>query len=120
MGAVIPPNSMQEGTFKYNIIYNSTDLDVLPVPENGMKKFYAFFSKNYIVPKAREEFRGRCFIIFVIEKDGSLSNFNIVKNSPKEIGEEAIRVLKTSPNWIPGKLKDRIVRSSYVLPITIK
>jgi hypothetical protein len=56
----------------------------------------------------------------VIEKDGSLSNFNIVKNTPKEIGEEAIRVLKTTPNWVPGKLKDKIVRSTYVLPITIK
>ncbi|MBF4514827.1 energy transducer TonB [Flavobacterium sp. ANB] len=120
MGMPALPNSIEAGSFQYNIIYNSTDLDVLPVPENGMKKFLEFFKKNYVVPKTTEEFKERCFVIFVIEEDGSLSNFNIVKNTPKEIGEEAIRVLKTAQNWIPGKLKGRIVRSSYILPITIK
>lgn len=120
MGMIIPPNSMEEGTFQYNIIYNSTDLDVLPVPENGMKKLYDFFTKNYVAPKKTETFKGKISILFVVEEDGSLSNFNIVENTPKEIGEEAIRVLKTTSNWIPGKLKNRIVRSSYILPITIK
>ena len=120
VGALLPPNPIETGNFRYDIIYHSTDLDVSPVPENGMKKFNAFFTQNYVTPKTAEEFRGRGFIIFVIEKDGSLSNFNIVKNTPKEIGEEAIRVLKIAPNWIPGKLKNRIVRSTYVLPIRIK
>ncbi|MCD0468335.1 energy transducer TonB [Flavobacterium sp. JAS] len=120
MGMLIAPNSFETGTFQYNIIYNSNDLDVLPVPENGMKKFYDFFSKNYVAPNKTEKFQGKLNIIFVVEEDGSLSNFNVPKNTPIEIGEEAIRVLKTAPNWIPGKLKNRIVRSSYILPITIK
>lgn len=111
---------MNEKPLSYDIIYNSTDLDVLPVPEKGMENFLAFFTKNYNTSKTDKEFKGKCSIIFVIEKDGSLSNFNIAKNTPKEIGEEAIRVLKTAPNWIPGKLKNKIVRSTYVLPITIK
>ncbi|WP_394773654.1 energy transducer TonB [Flavobacterium sp.] len=119
-GMLLPANAIETGSFNYNIIYNSNDLDVLPVPENGMKNFYKFFSKNYVAPNKTEKFQGKIFILFVIEKDGSLSNFNIVKNTPKEIGEEAIRVLKMSPNWIPGKLNNRIVRSSYDLPITIK
>jgi hypothetical protein len=111
---------MHEEPLSYDIIYNSTDLDILPVPEKGMENFLDFFTKNYIIPKTEKGFKGKYSIIFVIEKDGSLSNFNIVKNTPKEIGEEAIRVLKTTPNWVPGKLKDKIVRSTYVLPITIK
>ncbi|SNR67139.1 energy transducer TonB [Flavobacterium sp. ov086] len=120
MGSPIAPNSFETGTFQYNIIYNSNDLDVSPVPENGMKKFYTFFSKNYVAPSKTEKFQEKLNIIFVVEKDGSLSNFNVPKNTPIEIEEEAIRVLKTAPNWIPGKLKNRIVRSSYILPITIK
>lgn len=120
IGIVLPARSIETGSFNYNIIYNSTDLDVLPVPENGMENFLAFFTKNYNAPKIEKGFKDKCSIIFVIEKDGSLSNFNIVKNTPKEIGEEAIRVLKTAPNWIPGKLKNKIVRSTYVLPIIIK
>ncbi|WP_431245075.1 energy transducer TonB [Flavobacterium sp. P21] len=59
-------------------------------------------------------------VIFVVEEDGSLSNFNIAKNTPKEIGKEVIRVLKTASNWIPGKLNGKTVRSSYILPFTIK
>ena len=120
VGMLLPVDPIETGSFNYNIIYNSTDLDVLPVPENGMENFLAFFTKNYNAPKIDKGFNGKSSIIFVIEKDGSLSNFNIIKNTPKEIGEEAIRVLKTAPNWIPGKLKNKIVRSTYVLPITIK
>ncbi|WP_316635457.1 hypothetical protein [uncultured Flavobacterium sp.] len=119
-GKVIPANLIETGSFKYHIIYNSTDLDVLPVPESGMKKFLEFFKQNYVIPKTTEEFKGRGFVVFVVEQDGTLSNFNIFKNTSKEIGEEAIRVLKTAPNWIPGKLNGKIVRSSYILPITIK
>jgi hypothetical protein len=117
-GIVVAPNYTEEENIKYNIIYNSTDLDVVPVPENGMKKFLDFFSKNYITPKTAQEFRGRAFIIFVIEQDGSLSNFHI-ENTPKEIEEEAIRVLKKAPNWIPGKLNNHVVRSSYTLSIQL-
>ena len=115
-GAIV----MDTEPLSYDIIYKSSDLDVPPVPENGMKNFFAFFKQNYVIPKTAEKIEGKCFIVFVIEKDGSLSNFNSFKNTPKEIGEEAIRVLKTTSNWIPGKLKNRIVRSSYVLPIPIK
>ncbi|MBF4484694.1 energy transducer TonB [Flavobacterium sp. CSZ] len=120
VGMLLPVNPIETGSFNYDIIYNSTDLDILPVPEKGMENFLDFFTKNYIIPKTEKGFKGKYSIIFVIEKDGSLSNFNITKNTPKEIGEEAIRVLKTTPNWVPGKLKDKIVRSTYVLPITIK
>ncbi|WP_281235457.1 energy transducer TonB [Flavobacterium gelatinilyticum] len=120
MGAIVPPDAFQEGNFKYHIIYNQTDLDVLPVSKNGMEKFYDFFNKNYTAPNKTEKFKGKISILFVVEEDGRLSNFNIVNDTPKEIGEEAIRVLKTAPNWIPGKLKNRVVRSSYTLPIIIQ
>ncbi|MDA6072181.1 energy transducer TonB [Flavobacterium sp. AC] len=120
IGVLLPANAIETGSFKYNIIYNSTDLDVLPVPENGMKKFYDFFSKNYIAPNKPEKFQEKLNILFVVEEDGSLSNFNIPKNTPIKIGEEAIRVLRKAPNWIPGKLKNKVVRSTYVLPITVK
>ncbi|KAF2507944.1 hypothetical protein EYY60_18525 [Flavobacterium zhairuonense] len=120
MGALIPPGFSEEGNFNYHIIHQSTDLDVLPTPEIGMKKFHDFFNKNYVAPKQTEKFNGEISVIFVVEEDGSLSNFNITKNTPKEIGKEVIRVLKTASNWIPGKLNGKTVRSSYILPFTIK
>ncbi|WP_029271865.1 energy transducer TonB [Flavobacterium sp. KJJ] len=115
VGALLIPNSIEQGTFKYDIIHSSKDLDVSPVPENGMKKFYAYFYKNYPVSTKTDKFQGK--IVFVVEKDGSLSNFNIVENTGTGNGEEAIKVLKTAPKWIPGKHNSHIVRSSYILPI---
>ena len=114
MGVVIPPDFSQAGNFKYHIIYNQTDLDVLPVPENGVKQFYKFFNKNYTAST-----KEKIAVLFVVEEDGSLSNFNIIKNTSKEIGNEAIRVLKMGPKWVPGKLKNRSVRSSYTLSISL-
>lgn len=119
-GLILPPRLDERGRFQYHTVYSSADLDVLPVPENGIEKFYDFFNKEYAAQNKTEKFRGEISILFVIEEDGSLSNFNIVKNTPKDIGEKAIKVLKKAPNWIPGKLNGRIVRSSYTLPITIK
>ncbi|KFF18436.1 energy transducer TonB [Flavobacterium hydatis] len=107
-GMVIPESI----PFEYNIVYNSGDLDILPVPKNGMKEFYKFINKSYIASNQE-----KISILFVIEKDGSLSNFNIIKNNSKGNGEEIIKILKTAPKWIPGKLNNRIVRSTYTLPI---
>ncbi|WP_431243925.1 hypothetical protein ACQ9BO_05510 [Flavobacterium sp. P21] len=45
MGALILPGFSEEGSFNYHIIYQSTDLDILPTPEIGMKKFHDFFKK---------------------------------------------------------------------------
>lgn len=119
MGMVLPPNLAKKGTFNYQIVYNSTDLDVLPMPEIGMKKFYDFFSKNYIHPNNTKAFKGTISILFVVEKDGSLTNFNIIKNTPKEMGDEAIRILKIGPKWTPGKLNNHVVRTTYMLPISV-
>lgn len=99
----------------YGIIYNSNDLDIAAVPKNGLKKFNSNFSKNLITAK-----QGEISVLFVIEGDGSLSNFKILENTTSASEKDIIGILKTAPNWIPGKLKNRIVRSSYILPITIK
>lgn len=101
----------------YAIIYNSSDLDILPVPKNGMKKFQKFFIKNYTAPSKTKIDPDKTTVVFVIEKDGSLTNFNIIKNTSIENGKEAIRVLEKGPKWLPGKFKNKIVRSTYTLSI---
>ena len=57
MGIPIPPNSIETGSFKYHIIHNSTDLDILPVPESGMKKFYDFLLKIMSPQTKQKSFR---------------------------------------------------------------
>lgn len=109
-----------EKPIDYEAIFKPEDLDVLPSPEYGFEKFYAYFHNNYIDAAKIEDHEGRVFISFVVEKDGSLSNFEVVRNTFNANEEEVIRILKTGPKWIPGKANNQIVRSTYNLPITFK
>ncbi|MDI1304351.1 MAG: M56 family metallopeptidase [bacterium] len=85
----------------------------------GMNEFYKFMGANYKIPTELKG-NGRVYIKFMVEKDGSLSEFEILRDIGFGTGEEAIRVLKLSPKWIPGKDKDKPVRVQYSLPITLQ
>jgi hypothetical protein len=56
----------------------------------------------------------------MVEKDGSLSEFEILKDIGFGTADEVIRVLKLSPKWTPGKEKNEIVRVKYSLPIQVE
>ncbi|AWK04158.1 hypothetical protein HYN56_07900 [Flavobacterium crocinum] len=100
---------------QYGIIYNSSDLDVASLPKNGIKKFKSNFSRKLITAK-----QGEISLLFVIEGDGSLSNFNILKNTTSASEKDILGVLEKTPKWIPGKRKNRIVRSTYAVQIPFK
>ena len=63
---------------------------------------------------------GKVYITFVIEKDGSITEIRNIRDFGYGSGEEAIRVMKLSPKWIPGKLNNDNVRVMYSLPITVQ
>jgi len=117
MGAIIAPIAIENDRlhFKYSIIYNAVDLDILAAPKNGMKKLYSYFAKNYTASK-----EGEMSVLFVVERDGTLSNFRVTKNKSAENEAEVIKVLESGPKWIPGKINNRFVRSTFILPITFK
>ena len=58
-------------------------------------------------------------VSFVVEKDGTLGDFKIVKDLGYGTGEAAVSVLKTAQAWRPGVQNGRNVRVSYTLPITL-
>ena len=61
---------------------------------------------------------GKVFIEFVVNVDGTLSDFVPVKGIGAGCDQEAIRVLQTSPiSWIPGKQKSVSVKQRMVIPI---
>jgi hypothetical protein len=86
-----------------------------------MAEFYKFVGKNYTMSPEmiKEKVKGRVYVTFIIEKDGSLTDYRIIREIGYGTGEEAIRVLKLSPKWIPGKFNDVAVKTMYSLPITI-
>ena len=118
----------------------------------GQAALMQFLAQNIRYPKIAAEngVQGRVLVQFVVEKDGSLSNFAVVKKSgdtitknaqsgitvnalgsateeskvPQEafdaLNAEAVRVLREMPKWIPAKQRGQEVRMRYTLPITFR
>lgn len=63
---------------------------------------------------------GRVLLMFVVEKDGTLTNIQVLQTPDSSLSDEAIRVLKTSPKWTPGKQRNQSVRVKYTLPIDFR
>ena len=63
---------------------------------------------------------GRVVLSFVIEKDGRLTNIQVLMTPDRSLSEEAIRVLNKSPKWSPGKQRNQVVRIKYTLPVDFR
>ena len=60
---------------------------------------------------------GRVVLSFVVEKDGSVTNIQVLQSPDRSLGEEAARVLATSPKWTPCQQSSQTVRVKYTLPV---
>lgn len=98
--------------------FNSNDVDTKPEFKGGMEKFYKYMAKNFKVPE-EEGIKGKIIVEFIIEKDGSISNFNVIQDIGYGSLEEVTRFFKKCPNWQPGTKDSQVVRTKYTLPITI-
>ncbi|MBQ5836295.1 MAG: energy transducer TonB [Alistipes sp.] len=83
--------------------------------------------RNWVQSKVRfpqiaqeNNISGRVLLMFVIERDGSLTNIQVLQTPDSSLSDEAIRVLKTSPKWTPGKQRNQSVRVKYTLPIDFR
>lgn len=85
----------------------------------GQDGFRKYISQNLKYPTVAAEngISGRVFIKFVVEPDGSVSNVSIVRGVDPALNNEAIRVVRSSPKWIPGKQRGKPVRVSFTFPI---
>ncbi len=102
------------------IVYQSTGIDKKPECPGGVEKFYKYISENYKLPTDKEFTGGKVITSFIVEKNGSLTNIKIIRDLGFGTGAEAVRVLKTSPAWIPGEIKGLKVRVQYYLPLVLK
>src|SRR5690606_37763367 len=102
-----------------NSVHLMAGIEVKPEFPGGLEKFYKYVANNYRTPD-EEGLKGRVFVTFVVEKDGSLTDIKVVRDIGYGTGKEAIRVLKNSPKWIPGEQNGKKVRVLYSLPINIQ
>lgn len=91
-------------------------------PNGGMAGLMSFISKNLKYPTICQEsgVQGKVIVLFVVEKDGSTTDFRIVRSVDKYLDKEALRVLSSMPKWIPGKQKGVPVRVKYTVPINFR
>jgi len=97
-----------------------TTVEQNPEFPGGIKEMYSFIGKNLKYPSAaqRANVSGKVFAKFVVEKDGSLGDVQILKGIGFGCDEEAQRVLKSMPKWNPGKQNGRSVRVFFTMPIS--
>ncbi|SER11928.1 M56 family metallopeptidase [Pedobacter rhizosphaerae] len=105
----------QKGEGSNEQVFDFVSIDKQPEFPGGVRKFYEYLGASIRYPKKAKEdnVQGKVFLSFVVEKDGKLSDIRIIRGLSKELDEEAIRVLESSPNWNPGIVKGEPIRSRY-------
>lgn len=85
----------------------------------GMEAFAQYLQANLKYPPAavKANVSGKVYVQFVVNQDGSTSNFDILKSVGFGLDEEAIRVLKSVPKWEAGEHQGRKVNSRFTVPI---
>lgn len=88
----------------------------------GWAAFYEFVGKKmkYPAKSKRMGIEGKLYVQFVIEKDGSLTAFEVVRGLASDCDAEAIRVLDMVPNFEPARHNGKKVRQRMILPIHFK
>ena len=129
VASIINPNGVVRGAIEHVLgipedttIYDFDGVEVKPSYPGDMDAFWTFLMRNLHYPESAEadSVQGRVIIQFVVEKDGSLSNFEIVQTPDDRLTEEALRVLHLMPRWQPAQNKGRTVRCRYSMPILFR
>jgi protein TonB len=93
--------------------------EIMPQFPGGVPALYRYLKNHVQYPVSAKEmgYQGTVYLSFVVEKDGSISNVVILRSVGGGCDEEAIRVVKSMPDWSPGTQMGRPVRVIYNLPI---
>lgn len=85
----------------------------------GMAKFTIWVNQNLEYPQIAIEnnIQGRVMVRFTIEKDGSLTNIQVLSSPNSSLSEAVVRVLQRSPKWEPGFHRGRPVRMDLNIPV---
>lgn len=99
-----------------------THVEQMPKFPGGDAELYKFINNNLNYPAMAIEnnVQGRVVVQFVVTKDGSIGNVKVVRSVDRDLDNEAIRVCKKLPKFIPGKQNGQPVNVWYTLPVTFK
>jgi protein TonB len=97
-------------------------VEQMPTYPGGDNEFLKWLSNNIVYPTIASEqnIQGRVSIRFVVRPDGSVEDVQVVKSLEPSCDREAVRAVKKSPKWIPGKQNGNAVSVYYTVPVVFK
>lgn len=101
-------------------VYNV--MESYPEFPGGMRALMEYLKKNLRYPKScqQQKIQGRVIVQFMVEKDGSITEVQVLKSVHPEIDKEAVRCVNAMPKWKPGIQRDEPVRVRFTLPLTFR
>ena len=99
-----------------------TVVEEQPTYPGGDEARIKFLQDNMKYPEEAKELgvQGKVFVTFVVEVDGSITDVRVLRGIGSGCDDEAIRVVKSMPKWVPGKQRGVPVRVQFNLPINFK
>lgn len=99
-----------------------TTVEQNPEFPGGQAAMYRYIGDNMKYPSAaqRANVSGKVFVKFVVERDGSIGDIQVLKGIGFGCDEEATRVIKSMPKWSPGRQNGRNVRVYFTMPISFR
>ena len=94
----------------------------MPEFPGGMKELLKFLQDNVKYPEnaMKNNVQGRVIVQFVVEKDGTPTEFKVLRSVDPDLDAEALRVMKAMPKWKPGMQKGQVVRVKFTVPVSFK
>ena len=99
-----------------------TVVEEQPTYPGGDEARIKFLQANMKYPEEAKELgvQGKVFVTFVVEVDGSITDVKVLRGIGSGCDDEAVRVVKSMPKWVPGKQRGVPVRVQFNLPINFK
>lgn len=97
-------------------------VEKMPEFPGGNAALMAYLTKNIKYPAVCREnnIQGRVLIQFIVNKDGSIVDPEVVKSVNPYLDKEALRVISTMPKWTPGEQRGKAVRVKFTVPVNFK
>jgi TonB family protein len=94
--------------------------ETLPSFQGGAEALKQYFGQNLQFPQKYidTELKGKVYVRFIVRRNGKIDKLHLVKGPNDECNQEALRVIKAMPNWIPATNKGNVVSSYHVLPVS--
>ena len=118
--AYTPPAVVEEEEESSQQIF--TVVETMPEFPGGQMALLQYLSKSIKYPVIAQEngIQGRVSCSFVVNKDGSIVDAEVIRGVDPSLDKEALRVINSMPKWSPGKQRGKPVRVKYTVPVTFR